>query len=168
MRKLIAALIVTASTTVMLPAMAAEVAVLDWRAALMNTESAQASLDDLENQIGDKQREAEALGGELQELQRRLQEDAEMLPESQREDLISEFEQKGNRFESLRQEVVQAQQRSEQAFLQRAEGRLEQAVDQVITRHEIEVLVEPQGVLHSSRDLPNLTEEVTEAFNALD
>jgi outer membrane protein len=41
-------------------------------------------------------------------------------------------------------------------------------VEEVISRHGVEVLVEPQGVLHTMRDLPDLTAEVTQIFNSLD
>ncbi|RUR34602.1 OmpH family outer membrane protein [Vreelandella nanhaiensis] len=148
-------------------AQAAEVAVLDWRAALMNTQSAQTSLSQLEGQIGGQQREAQSLGNELQQLQERLQRDGETMAQSERDSLIAELQQKGSRFEQLRREVIQAQQRSEQQFLESAEAKLEQAVEQVLERHNIDVLVEPQGVLHSSVDLPNVTEEVTQIFNSM-
>ncbi|MCW4150150.1 MULTISPECIES: OmpH family outer membrane protein [Halomonadaceae] len=148
-------------------AQADEVAVLDWRAALMNSDSAQSSISRLESEIGNQQREAESLGSELQGLQERLQTEGETMSEAQRESLIAELQEKGRRFEQLRQQIGQAQQRSEQQFLEGAEAKLEQAVEQVIDRHGIEVLVEPQGVLHSSRDLPNVTDEVTQIFNSL-
>ncbi|UYF99434.1 MULTISPECIES: OmpH family outer membrane protein [unclassified Halomonas] len=150
-----------------LPAYSAEVAVLDWRAALMNTQSAQTSLSQLEGQIGSQQREAQALGNELQQLQQRLQNEGETMGQAQRDALISELQQKGSRFEQLRREVLQAQQNSEQQFLQSAETKLEQAVEQVLARRNIDVLVEPQGVLHSSTDLPNVTNEVTQIFDSL-
>ncbi|MGP9632305.1 OmpH family outer membrane protein [Halomonas sp. AOP43-A1-21] len=148
-------------------AVAAEVAVLDWRAALMNTQSAQASLSRLEGQIGSQQSEAQSLGNELQQLQERLQREGETMAQSQRDSLIAELQQKGSRFEQLRREVMQAQQNSEQQFLEGAESKLEQAVEQVLSRHSIDVLVEPQGVLHSSVDLPNVTDEVTQIFDSL-
>ena len=157
MRKLTA--VVCLLGAMILPAHAAEVAVLDWRAALMNTQSAQASLSSLEGQIGNQEREAQSLSNELQQLQQRLQNEGETMAQSQRESLIAELQQKGSRFEQLRQEVMQAQQRSEQQF--------EQAVAQVLERHGIDVLVEPQGVLHSGVDLPNVTDEVTQIFDTL-
>ena len=168
MRKLTAAVCLFGA--IVLPAahaVAAEVAVLDWRAALMNTQSAQASLSQLEGQIGSQQSEAQGLGNELQQLQERLQREGETMAQSQRDSLIAELQQKGARFEQLRREVVQAQQNSEQQFLEGAESKLEQAVEQVLSRHNIDVLVEPQGVLHSSVDLPNVTDEVTQIFDSL-
>ncbi|SDJ18926.1 OmpH family outer membrane protein [Billgrantia gudaonensis] len=146
---------------------AAEVALLDWRTALMESDAAQRSMGDLESRIGGQQQEAESLGQELQQMQQRLQQEGDSLPESERQALVQEFQQKGSRFEQLRGEIMQAQQEAEQAFLSEAEPKLEQAVDQVITRHSVEVLVEPQGVLHSDVDLPDLTSEVTEILNTL-
>ncbi|MCL7929384.1 OmpH family outer membrane protein [Halomonas llamarensis] len=165
MRKLIATVCLMGA--MILPAHAAEVAVLDWRAALMNTEAAQVSLNQLENEVGEQQREAQSLGQELQSLQQRLESEGELMSDAERESMIRELQRKGSRFEQLRQHVGQAQQRSEQQFLQQAEPTLERAVDQVIQRHDIDILVEPQGVLHSSMDLPNLTDEVTQTFNSL-
>lgn len=148
MRKLTAAVCLFGAMT--LPAYAAEVAVLDWRAALMNTQSAQSSLSQLESQIGGQQREAQSLGNELQQLQTRLQQ-GETMSQSERDALIAELQQKGSRFEQLRREVMQAQQTSEQQFLESAESKLERAVEQVLERHNIDVLVEPQGVLQIGR-----------------
>ncbi|MDN6180387.1 MAG: OmpH family outer membrane protein [Halomonas subglaciescola] len=167
MRKLIAA--VALSGAMVLPAYAAtaEVAVLDWRAALMNTESAQTSLSQLEGDIGSQQSEAKGLGDELQNLQQRLQDDGDVMSDAERQRLINELQEKGSRFETLRREVLTAQQRSEKRFLEQAEPKLERAVDKIIDRHGIDILVEPQGVLHSSMDLPNLTDEVTQEFNSL-
>lgn len=165
MRKLSAALCLLG--VMAFPAYAAEVAVLDWRAALMNTQAAQSSLSQLESQIGSQQREAQALGAELQQLQERLQREGEVMSQAQRDSLIAELQEKGSRFEQLRREVLEAQQTSEQQFLEGAEPKLERAVDQVLQRHNIDVLVEPQGVLHSSRDLPNVTNEVTQIFDSL-
>lgn len=165
MRKLIAAVMLFGVMAV--PAYAAEVAVLDWRAALMNTESAQTSLSRLEGEVGAQQSEAKSLGNELQSLQQRLQSEGDVMSESERQRLVSELQQKGRRFETLRREVLTAQQRSEKQFLKQAEPMLEKAVDEVIARHGIDILVEPQGVLHSSMDLPNLTDEVTQVFNSL-
>ncbi|SEL35973.1 OmpH family outer membrane protein [Halomonas daqiaonensis] len=167
MRKLSAALCFGLLATVALPAQADEVAVLDWRAALMETDVAQRSMNQLRNRLASQQQEAESLGQELQRMQQRLQQQGESMTETERRTTMQEFQQKGQRFEQLRQEIGQARQQSEQQFLQEAEPKLDQAVQQVIDRHGVEVLVEPNGVLHSERELQNLTAEVTEILNTL-
>ncbi len=166
MRKLSAALCFGLLAAVALPAQAEEVAVLDWRAALMETDAAQQSMNELRNRLAGRQQEAESLGQELQQRQQRLQQ-GESMTETERRTAMQEFQQKGQRFEQLRQEIGQARQQFEQQFLQEAEPKLDQAVQQVIERHGVEVLVDPNGVLHAERELQNLTEEVTEILNTL-
>ncbi len=154
-------------TTLALPALADDVATLDWRRALMETDAAQSSMSELENRLGSQQQQAQSLGQELQQMQQRLQQEGDGMSESERQAAIQEFQQKGAEFERLRGEIMQAQQQSEQQFLERAEPRLEQAVDQVVARHSIQVLVDPQGVLHAEGELQDVTEEVTEILNTL-
>lgn len=165
MRKLTAILCIGLFSVLALPAHAAEVAVLDWRQALLSSDAAQRSMEQLESRLRDQQQEAQGLGEELQNLQQRLQ--GGSFSDAERETMIQEFQQKGSRFEQLRQQIIEEQMRSEQEFLQQSEPKLEQAVEQVISRHGIQVLVDPQGVLHSETDLPNLTQEVTDILNSL-
>ncbi|CAM3386561.1 OmpH family outer membrane protein [Halomonas lysinitropha] len=167
MRKLSAVLCFGLLAAVTLPAQGDEVALLDWRAALMETDAAQSSMNQLRNRLFDQQQEAESLGQELQQMQQRLQQQGESMTETERRTSMQEFQRKGQRFEQLRQEIGQARQQSEQQFLQQAEPKLDQAVQQVIERHGVEVLVEPNGVLHSEREMQNLTGEVTEILNTL-
>ncbi len=167
MRRLTAALSLVLLAALALPAQAAEVAMLDWRRALMETNAAQRSVSELEARIGGQQQQAESLGRELQQMQQRLQQEGELMSEGDRQAAMREFQQKGAEFEQLRGQIMQSQQRSEQQFLQEAEPKLEQAVERVIARHGIEVLVEPQGVLHAAQELPDLTGEVTQILNSL-
>lgn len=159
MRKMTAALTLLLLSAIALPALAADVAVLDWRRALMETDAAQRSMSDLESRVGSQQQQAQALEQELNQLQQR----ADSLSDDERR----QANQKVAELNRLMGEVMQARQESEQALLQRAEPKLQQAVEQIIARHSIEVLVEPQGVLHAESDLQNVTAEVTEILNSM-
>lgn len=159
MRKLTVAFTLLLLSAIALPALAADVAVLDWRRALMETNVAQRSMSDLESRVGSQQQQAQALEQELNQLQQR----ADSLSDSERQ----QANQKVAELNRLMGEVMQARQESEQALLQRAEPKLQQAVDQIIARHSIQVLVEPQAVLHAESDLQNVTAEVTEILNSM-
>lgn len=159
MRKFTAALSLVLLAALTLPAQAAEVATLDWRRALLETNAAQRSMSELESRIGSQQQQAQALEQELAQLQQR----ADSLSDSERQTA----NQKVGELNRLVGEIMQAQQESEQRFLQEAESKLEQAVDQVISRHGVQVLVDPQGVLHSSVEMRDLTSEVTQILNSL-
>lgn len=165
MRTLTAALCLGLLVAATAPAQAAEVAVLDWRAALMETDAAERSMDELRARLADRQQEVKALGEELQDMQQRLE--GERMTETERRTTLQAFQEKGQRFEGLRREIAQARREAEQAFLEEAEPRLDQAVRQVIERHGVAVLVDPNGVLHADQDLQDLTGEVTERLNVL-
>lgn len=167
MRTLTAALCLGLLGAFALPAQAADIALLDWRAALLETEAAQRSMNQFRNQTGGQQQEAETLGRELQGLQTRLRDEGEGMAEDERRSALQTLQQKGQRFEQLRRELLTARQQAEQQFLQEAEPKLDQAIQQVIDRHDVQVLVDPKGVLHAETDLPDLTGEVTEILNSL-
>lgn len=147
-------------------AMADDVAVLDWRKALLDTDAAQQDMAELRDRLASRQQEAQALGEELERLSSRLAEGGESLDDAERRALVQEMQQKGQRFDQLRLEMARARQESEQRFLDRLEPGMDQAVNEVIARHQVKVLVDPSGVLHSEDDLPDLTAEVTEVLNA--
>ncbi|MAR74528.1 MULTISPECIES: OmpH family outer membrane protein [unclassified Halomonas] len=142
-------------------ASASQVAVLDWRRAVLDTEAARSAMQSLQEQVAPWQHEAETLRLELEALADDLAA-AEGQPSPSR---VQEFQRKGQRFDRLRRDILEARQEAEQRLISRLEGRVDQAVAQVIERHEVEVLVTPDGVLHSGRDLPDLTAEVTRLLN---
>lgn len=145
-----------------LHAQAADVAMLDWQKALLDTDVAQRSMNQFRNRTHAKQQEAESLGQSLQATQQRFQDGGQPSQAEQQD-----FRAKRQRFEQLRQEILQARQEAEQHFLEDAKPRLDQAVQRVIDRHDVQVLVAPQGVVHAEGDLPDLTGEVTEILNSL-
>ncbi|MCW4149731.1 OmpH family outer membrane protein [Halomonas sp. 18H] len=162
MRKWTFAVMVGMLGALSVPAQAADVAVLDWQKALLDTQVAQRSMNQFRNSTHGKQQEAESLGQSLQSMQERFQDGGQPTQAEQQE-----FQTKRQRFERLRREILEARQQAEQKFLEGAKPKLDQAVEQVIQRHDVQVLVAPQGVVHAEGDLPNLTGEVTEIINSL-
>ncbi|GED21040.1 OmpH family outer membrane protein [Halomonas halmophila] len=162
MRKWTVALMVGLVGAISAPAQAADVALLNWQKALLDTQVAQRSMNQFRNSTHAKQQEAESLGQSLQAMQQRFQEGGQPTQAEQQE-----FQTKRQRFEQLRRDILEARQQAEQAFLEDAKPKLDQAVQQVIERHDVQVLVAPQGVVHAEGDLPNLTGEVTSILNSL-
>lgn len=161
MRKLTAIVCLGLLGAIAQPAVATDVAMLDWRKALLDTTAAQRSMNQFRNQISASQQEVERLGPQLDSMQQRFQSSQPSQSE------VQEFQRKAQRFEELRAEILQARQQAEQGFLQDAETKIDQAVQRVVARHGIEVLVDPQGVLHSGQELPDLTSEVTQILESL-
>lgn len=163
MRKLTGALCLLGVLAV--PAQAADVAVLDWREALMSSEAAQRSMNELRNQTSSQRQQAEALGQELQQLQQRLQQNGDVMSDAERTKAQQELRQKGAQFQQVRGQLQQQQQQKEQQFLETAKPGLDRAIEQVVSRHNVQVLIDRDAVVYMQDSL-DLTEEVTQLLNS--
>lgn len=145
-------------------AQANEVAVVDWQQALMNTTAAKRSINQLRNQLGNQPQQVESLGQRVQQLQDRLQRDGSTMSESARNNLIKQLQTQGTEFEQKRDHLEQVRQQTEQNFLQQARPRLQRAMQSVIRAHHVDVLIDRSAVLYAP-DALDLTNEVTAAYN---
>ncbi|MCK0768955.1 OmpH family outer membrane protein [Chromohalobacter canadensis] len=166
MRKLTGALCLGVMSVMSMPAMANEVGVIDWRQALLDSDAAQRSMNELKNQIGDKKQRAESLSQELQQLQQKLQQDGAVMSDSERNSAQQELRAKGSDFQQLRQQIQSMQQEKEQSFMQSAKPKLDRAIEQVVERHDLDLVVDRDAVVYSEDGL-DVTEEVTRIFNSL-
>ncbi|WP_299256384.1 OmpH family outer membrane protein [uncultured Kushneria sp.] len=167
MRKWMLALAVTGALgTTVGAAQANEVAVLDWQQALLETVSAQQSMNQLKNQLGSQQQQVKALGEEVQKLQQRLQSNGDVMSDSERQNVMQQLRQKGGQFQQQRGQLEQKRAQQEQAFLKQARPKLDRAIEQVVKRHNVDVLVDRNSVIYAG-DTLDLTQEVTKTFNSL-
>ncbi|MCK0751685.1 MULTISPECIES: OmpH family outer membrane protein [Chromohalobacter] len=166
MRKLTGALCLGVMSVLSMPAMANEVGVIDWRQALLDSDAAQRSMNELKNQIGDKKQRAESLSQELQQLQQKLQQDGAVMSDAERKSAQQELRTKGSEFQQLRQQIQSMQQKKEQSFMQSAKPKLDRAIEQVVERHDLDLVVDRDAVVYSEDGL-DVTEEVTRIFNSL-
>ncbi|MDV6320282.1 OmpH family outer membrane protein [Chromohalobacter sp. HP20-39] len=166
MRKLTGALCLGVMSVLSMPAMATEVGVLDWRQALLNSDAAQRSMNELKNQISSQQQRAQSLSQELQQLQQKLQQDGAVMSESERTSTQQELRKKGAEFQQLRQQIQRTQQQKEQAFMKSAKPKLDRAIEQVVEQHDLDLVVDRDAVVYSKEGL-DVTKEVTRIFNSL-
>ncbi|WP_456268155.1 OmpH family outer membrane protein [Kushneria sp. AK178] len=167
MRKWMLALAMTGALgTTAATAQANEVAVLDWQQALLDTSSAQQSMNQLKNQLGSQQQQVRALGEEVQRLQQRLQSDGDVMSDSERQNVMQQLRQKGGQFQQQRGQLEQQRAEREEAFLKQARPKLDRAIEQVVKRHNVDVLVDRNSVIYAGDSL-DLTREVTQTFNSL-
>ncbi|WP_438766207.1 OmpH family outer membrane protein [Kushneria sp. TE3] len=167
MRKWMLALAMTgAMGTAAGVAQANEVAVLDWQQALLETTSAQQSMNQLKNQLGSQQQQVRSLGEEVQRLQQRLQSDGDVMSDSERQNVMQQLRQKGGQFQQQRGQLEQKRAEQEETFLKQARPKLDRAIEQVVKRHNVDVLVDRNSVIYAD-DALDLTQEVTQTFNSL-
>ncbi|TVU68351.1 MULTISPECIES: OmpH family outer membrane protein [Cobetia] len=147
-------------------AQASDVAVIDWRQALLSSDTAKRSMNQLKNQLAGKQDQAKALAKELESLQAKLQKDGAVMSDSERQSVQQQLRQKGGQFQQLRGQVQQQQQQAEQAFLKQSKPKLDQAIQKVVDKHGVELVVDRNATVYSKDGL-DLTDEVTQVFNSL-
>lgn len=168
MRKLTLALGMAAATFIgtatATAAQAADVAVVDWQQALLDTNAAKQSMNQLKNKLGNRPQQLQTMGQELQQMQQRLQRDGATMSESARNQQVQQFQTKGAEFQKLRAQLEEERQTQEDQFLRSARPRLDAAIKQVVQRHGVKVLVDRTGVIYAD-DALDLTGEVTQAYN---
>ncbi|MBZ9558125.1 MULTISPECIES: OmpH family outer membrane protein [unclassified Modicisalibacter] len=164
MRKLTGALCLLGALAAV-PAYASDVAVLDWREALMQSDAAQRSMNELRNQTSAQRQQADDLGKQLQQLQQKLQKDGAVMSDNERQKVRQELSEKGQRFQQLRAQIQQTQQEKQQAFLQSAKPRLDKAIQKVVDEHHVKVVLDRDAVVYRDDSL-DLTQEVTRILNA--
>lgn len=168
MRKLTLALGMAAATfmgsTAAMAAQAADVAVVDWQQALLDTSAAKQSMNQLKNKLGSRPQQLQSMGQELQQMQQRLQRDGATMSEAARNQLIQQLQTKGTEFQKVRAQLEDERQGQEEQFLRSARPRLDAAIKQVVQRHGVKVLVDRTGVIYAD-DALDLTSEVTQAYN---
>ncbi|WP_416885405.1 OmpH family outer membrane protein [Marinospirillum sp.] len=147
------------------PARAQRIAVLDWQQALMSSEQARADLQAAEERLGQDQNRARQLREEANALQERMQRDGDIMSSDERRRLNQEIEQKAQEFQFLMTRLQRQQQELQQEIVERHRPALEQAVNELIEEHQIDVLLDRQAVAFV-RPQYDLTPAVAEKLNA--
>lgn len=143
-----------------LPAQA-QMAVIDFQAALLNTADMQKESTALEAKYADRQQELEALSAELAEIQSKLQtaqgdEAARLQVEGQR---------KQRNAQRLSEDLQADVEFDRQNILTAASGRMREVIRELRAQKEIDLIVDAGGVL-ASDPLIDLTAEATQAYDA--
>lgn len=167
MRKLtlalgMAAMVGTAAATT---AHAEDIAVVDWQQALLETNAAKQSMNQLKAKLGNRPQQLQTMSQELQQMQQRLQRDGATMSETARNQLIQQLQTKGTQFQQQRAQLEEDRQAQEEQFLRSARPRLDAAIKQVVQRHNVKVLIDRAGVIYANDGL-DLTSEVTQVYNA--
>lgn len=147
------------------PARAQRIAVLDWQQALMSSQQARADLQAAEERLSNDQSRARQLREEANALQERMQRDGDIMSSDERRRLNQEIEQKAQEFQFLMSRLQRQQQEMQQEIVERHRPALEQAVNELIEEHQIDLLLDRQAVAFV-RPQYDLTPAVAEKLNA--
>lgn len=150
---------------VALPAVAqSRVGVVDLRQALFSSNEARTFSEQLQREFSSSEQEVRAAQDEARKLQERLQKDGAMMNERERDRLNTEFQKKVQEFNTLRQNLDQAVNSRKQAFLEDARPDVDAAVKELMSEHNLDVILPTEAVVYVKPEL-NLTEQLLEKLN---
>lgn len=147
------------------PALAeSRIAVVDLRQALFSSNDARSFSEGLQREFTEAEQTVRRTQDEARRMQDRLQRDGSMMNERERERLTTEFQEKVQEFNTLRQELDQAVNARKQAFLEEARPDVDRAVRELMDEHNLDVILPTEAVVYVRPQL-NLTEELLEKLN---
>ena len=140
------------------------IAVLDFQRALMESTQVQAEFKKAEQQLSGEQSRARQLAEEARSLQERLQRDGSIMSEDERRKVSQQVEQKAQEYQFIASRLQKQQQEIQQEIIERHRPSLEQAVNDLIKEHKIDLLLDRQAVSFA-RPQFDLTSAVAEKLN---
>ncbi|SFX31524.1 OmpH family outer membrane protein [Marinospirillum alkaliphilum] len=141
------------------------IAVLDWQAALMESEKVRNDMQQAERQLSNEQARVRQLAEEGRGLQERMQRDGSIMSETERRQLQQQMEQKLQEYQLTRNRLQQQQQELRQEIINRHRPALERAVNELLQQHNIDILLD-RGAVAFAKPQYDLTPAVAEKLNA--
>jgi len=140
------------------------IAVLDLQEALMSTDKISRAFEEIDQQLSSEEGRIRQLAEEGRSLQQRLQRDGDVMSETERTRLTQEMQQKVQEYQQRGNQLQQRQQQLRQEVVNDNRPQLEAVVNQLLEEHNIDILLDRQGV-HFAKPQFDLTAEVAEKLN---
>lgn len=140
------------------------IGVVDLRQALFSSNDAQAFSDQLQKDFaGDevKVREAQEAARSLKD---RLEKDGSMMNENERTKLATEFQEKVQEFNFLKQRLDATVSQRKQQFLENARPEVDVAVKELLDEHDLDLILPSEAVVYVKPEM-NLTSQLLDKLN---
>ncbi|SFM16485.1 OmpH family outer membrane protein [Marinobacter zhejiangensis] len=147
------------------PALAeTRIGVVDLRQALFSSNAAKAFSEQLQQEFTEDEARVREIQEEARQLGERLEKDGAMMNESERTALGTQFQEKAQEFNFLRQRLDTTVSSRKQAFLEQARPSVDAAVQELLDENELDLILPSEAVVYVRPDL-NLTPQLLEKLN---
>lgn len=147
------------------PAMAdTRIGVVDLRQALFASNAAQAFSEQLQQDFADEEANVRTVQDEARQLKERLEKDGAMMNETERNTLATEFQEKVQEFNFLKQRLDSTVASRKQAFLEQARPDVDNAVKELLEENDLDLILPSEAVVYVKPEM-NLTEQLLEKLN---
>lgn len=141
-----------------------KLAVLDMTNALLNSEVAIGVDQELQVETAEDQQKVRNLAEQAQSLQERLQQDAEVMSESEQRRVVGELQELQNQYEFLVQKLQTLSGERMQQFQQTYAPNLVQAISDVVEEDGYDIVFRSEAALYHDNAV-DITARVTEKLN---
>jgi outer membrane protein len=141
-----------------------KLAVLDMTTALLNSEVAIGVDQELQVETAEDQQKVRNLAEQAQLLQERLQQDAEVMSESEQRRVVGELQELQNQYEFLVQKLQTLSGERMQQFQQTYAPNLVQAISEVVEEDGYDIVFRSEAALYHDNAV-DITARVTEKLN---
>lgn len=147
------------------PALAQErIGVVNLREAVFSSDAGAKFGDVIKGELEKEEKAISQLESEAKEMQQRLESDSAMMNESERKDLQAEFEKKAKEYQQRRARFQKAVNQRQQQFLKQSRPAVDAAMQTLLERHELDIVIPAKAVIYTKPDL-DLTDEMIELLN---
>jgi len=141
-----------------------KIAILDMGAALLNSEVAQGVEAELQTETADDRDKIKTLAEQAQKLQDQLQQDSEVMSESEQRRIVGELQELQNQYQFLVQKLQKLSQDRRQQFQQKYSPNLVQAISDVIEEGGYDLVIRAEAAPYFDASF-DITARVTEKLN---
>ncbi len=143
-----------------------KIAVLDVQRAVLQSEEAQAFVQQVQEQLGPDETKVRKLQADAQKLQERMQKDGAIMSEAERRELAEQLEEMAVNYKYLLGKLQSAQKEKQQQLLTQMNPKLEQAVREVLSEERYDLVLQRQALVFAS-DSIDITAKVTARLDKL-
>ena len=141
-----------------------KIAVLDMATALLNSEVAKGVEEELQQETAEDQGKVRNLAEQAQGLQQQLQQDAEVMSESEQRRIVGELQELQNQYQFLVQKIQTLSNERMQQFQQTYAPNLVQAISDVVEEEGYDIVLRSEVALYFDNAF-DITARVTEKLN---
>ncbi|MDY6829746.1 MAG: OmpH family outer membrane protein [Pseudomonadota bacterium] len=143
-----------------------KIAVLDVQRAVLQSQEAQAFVQQVQEQLGPDETKVRKLQADAQKLQERMQKDGAIMSETERRELAEQLEEMAVNYKYLLGKLQTAQKEKQQQLLTQMNPKLEQAVREVLSEERYDLVLQRQALVFAA-DSIDITEKVTARLDQL-
>ncbi len=149
-----------------LPALAEvpKVATVDLRQALLSTNAAKKFGEELKKEFAGDERRLREVGDQAKALQERIRKDGAIMSEAERSKLSSEFDEKAQEFNYLKNKYQAAITKREEAFLVESKPKVDAALVEIAKKAGFQLVLPDNMAVYADPSL-DITPQLIEALN---